>query len=58
MKMDIPKLRKNLELRGFDFKFFETGAEAADYVAGELGGRTVGIGGSKTVSAKLIKQNQ
>lgn len=47
--MNIEKLQKNLESRGFTFKFFETGAEAADYLLGELKGTTVGIGGSQTV---------
>ncbi|NCB50938.1 MAG: lactate utilization protein [Clostridia bacterium] len=60
--MDLEKLRKNLQLRGFDFKYFETGEEAADYINGELDGETVGIGGSKTVDSiklyeKLIKHN-
>ncbi len=49
--MDIEKLKKNLEGRGFTFKYFETGAEAADYLAGRLEGKTVGIGGSKTVES-------
>lgn len=49
--MDIEKLQKNLEKRGFGFKFFETGEEAADYIAGCLHGQTVGIGGSRTVEA-------
>ena len=40
---------KNLRAKGFEAAWFETGAEAADYVAGQLRGETVGIGGSKTV---------
>jgi L-lactate utilization protein LutB len=60
--MNIEKLQKNLEKRGFGFKFFETGAEAADYVAGQLKGETIGIGGSKTVDTiglydKLCENN-
>jgi len=60
--MDLEKLRKNLIKRGFDYKYFETGAEAADYINGELDGETIGIGGSKTVDTiklydKLIKHN-
>ena len=47
--MDIEKTVKNLELRGFSVRRFATGAEAAAYLAGELKGCTVGIGGSKTV---------
>ena len=49
--MDIEKLKKNLEGRGFGFKYFETGAEAADYLASQMQDKTVGIGGSKTVEA-------
>ncbi len=49
--MDTSKLEKNLRARGIDFKYFETGAQAADYLAGELAGATVGMGGSKTLEA-------
>ena len=60
--MDLEKLRVNLKKRGFDLKYFETGAEAADYLNGEIDGETVGIGGSKTVESiglydKLIAHN-
>ena len=47
--MDIERLKKNLEGRGFTFKYFETGAEASDYLAEQMAGKTVGIGGSMTV---------
>ena len=47
--MDIEKTVRNLELRGFSVRRFATGAEAAQYLAGQLKGDTVGIGGSKTV---------
>ena len=46
--MDIEKLKKSMSGRGWDFKYFETGAEAADYLAWELAGQTVGIGGCVT----------
>lgn len=46
--MDIEKLKKNLEGHGFVFRYFETGAEAADYLAERTAGKSVGIGGSKT----------
>lgn len=49
--MDIEKLKKSAEGRGFAFRYFETGAEAADYLVSELAPYTVGIGGSKTVDA-------
>lgn len=47
--MDIEKLEKNLRKKGFDFTHFQTGAEAADYIAASLSGKSVGIGGSMTV---------
>ena len=49
--MDIEKLKKNAEGRGFSFRYFATGAEAADYLTGELAGMTVGFGGSGTLDA-------
>ena len=49
--MNVEKTLSNLEKRGFKARYFATGAEAADYVAGQLHGTTVGIGGCKTVEA-------
>ena len=46
--MNIEKTIKNLELRGFSVKHFATGAEATDYLCGEMRNTTVGIGGCKT----------
>lgn len=46
--MDIEKTIKNLKLRGYSVKHFSTGEEAAQYMAAEIKGKTVGIGGSKT----------
>lgn len=47
--MDIEKLKKSAEGRGFSFRYFATSAEAADYLTNELAGISVGIGGSMTV---------
>ena len=47
--MNIDKTMKNLRSRGFGVKFFETGAEAAEYLKAELEGFTVGFGGSMTL---------
>lgn len=47
--MNIEKAIKNFKLRGYTVKHFATGTEAADYMAAQIKGRTVGIGGSKTV---------
>ena len=49
--MDAEKLKQSMTGRGWDFKHFATGAEAADYLAGELAGKTVGIGGCGTAEA-------
>lgn len=49
--MDIEKTLNNLRREGFEARFFETGAEAADYLAGEFSGTSVGFGGSKTAEA-------
>lgn len=49
--MNVEKLEKSLKSRGWDFKYFENGAQAAEYLAGELAGLTVGIGGCGTADA-------
>ena len=46
--MNAEKTIKNLKLRGFQVQHFATGAQAADYLAEQIQGTTVGIGGSKT----------
>ena len=48
--MDVEKLKKSMESRNWSFRFFKTGAEAADYLAGELAGQSVGIGGCQTAA--------
>lgn len=59
---DFTKVKENLEKRGFKVSVFETGCQAADYLAGEIKNTTVGFGGSKTLEAiglydKLIENN-
>jgi Uncharacterised ACR, YkgG family COG1556. len=49
--MDLEKTIRNLEKRGFKVSFFERGADAAAHIAGQIDGKTVGIGGSKTIEA-------
>ena len=49
--MDVEKLKKSMEGRGWSFKFFKTGAQAAEYLTGELSGKSVGIGGCGTADA-------
>lgn len=47
--INIDKTMKNLIARGFDASYFATGKEAADYIASQLKGETIGFGGSMTV---------
>ena len=49
--MNLEKTMENLSRRGFKVSHFETGAQAADYVAGQLHGCSVGMGGSMTLQA-------
>lgn len=46
--MNLEKTIRSLELRGYAVKHFAAGGEAAAYLAGQIQGTTVGIGGSKT----------
>ena len=48
MNAAMEKAAKSLANRGFSVKLFDNGAQAADYLAGEIRGKTVGIGGSVT----------
>lgn len=48
---NIAKLTENLEKHGFTVSYYETGAEAVKAIAAQINGKTVGIGGSKTVEA-------
>ena len=60
--MNLEKTIRNLEGRGFKVSHFASGAEAAEHIAAQVCGKTVGIGGSKTVEAlglyeKLAENN-
>ena len=48
--MAFEKLRTRLEQNGYTVSVFSTAAEAADYLNGEIDGKTVGIGGSMTIT--------
>ena len=54
---DYEKLRKNLEAHGFDVTYFDTAAEAVDYLDRKLDGKTVGHGGSTTLRDMLTSVN-
>lgn len=46
---DITKLQENLTRRGFVTHYFETSAQANEYLVGQMAGKTVGMGGAMTV---------
>ena len=47
--MDVQRAISALTREGFAVRFFDTAAEAADYLAESISGKTVGIGGSMTI---------
>ena len=47
--MNVEKTMENLRNRGFEVSRFATGAEAAEYLAGNIKDTTVGLGGSMTL---------
>lgn len=49
MDMNTERTIKNLEKNGFAVRYFETAAEAAEYLLAQLHGRTIGVGGSVTL---------
>lgn len=49
--MNLEKTIRSLEGRGFKVSHFASGAEAAEHIAAQVCGKTVGIGGSKTIEA-------
>ena len=60
--MNLEKTIKSLEGRGFRVSHFADAAQAAEHIVAGVRGRSVGIGGSKTVEAlglyeKLAEQN-
>lgn len=60
--MGLERAIRNLESRGFRVSHFSSSADAAKYIAAGINGKTVGIGGSKTIEAlglyeKLAESN-
>lgn len=47
--MDATRAIEALNRHGFSARYFETAKEAADYLAGSISQKTVGIGGSVTI---------
>ena len=59
--MNLELLQKNLEAKGFTYRYFNTAQQAADYLADSIQGKTVGIGGSMTIKSmglyERLKEN-
>jgi len=59
--VDIEKVLKAFTGRGIKAVYFATAAEASEYIAGQLHGKTIGIGGSGTIDAmglyETLQQN-
>ncbi len=60
--MDLTRLQKNLESRGYRYHYFPTAQEAAAFIAGQFAGKTIGFGGSMTLQGmglyeKLAEKN-
>lgn len=47
--MNVQRTMDSLTRAGFAVRYFDTTKEAADYLAGSIRGKTVGIGGSMTI---------
>ena len=47
--MNAEKTLENLSRNGFNAKYFGTAEQAADYLAAQLHGKTIGFGGSVTL---------
>ena len=61
--MDFSNIKSNLEKHGFQVSVFENSADATAYLDGQIDGKSIGIGGSKTVEqmgllAALEKHNR
>lgn len=54
--MNLTRLQENLERNGFTYRYFATGKEAADYIDQSVDGKTVGFGGSMTVTALNLQE--
>ncbi len=48
--MDIQKAKENLEKKGYRVTVFETSAEAVSYLTDTVKGKTIGFGGSQTLT--------
>ena len=63
MKHDFRKLKENLEKKGYRVNLFDKKEMAADYIDSQINNKTVGLGGSVTISEMnlfkmLSKHNQ
>ena len=59
--MNIEKVKENLERKGHQVSVFEKKSEAVDYILNSIKGKTIGFGGSQTITdldlRKLLSEN-
>ena len=55
--MPFEKLKKQLEANGFTVSVFASGEDAASYLNREIDGKTVGMGGSMTITGLGLKES-
>lgn len=55
--MPFENLKKQLEANGFTVSVFASGEDAASYLNRELDGKTVGMGGSMTITGLGLKES-
>ena len=54
--MPFENLKKQLEANGFTVSVFASGEDAASYLNREIDGKTVGMGGSMTITGLGLKE--
>lgn len=54
--MDFSAIKQNLENHGFIVSCFQSAIDATKYLDGVIDGKTIGIGGSKTVEQMGLLQ--
>ena len=55
--MPFENLKKQLEANGFTVSVFASGEDAASYLNREIDGKTVGMGGSMTITGLGLKES-
>lgn len=52
--MDVLRTIESLKKHGFAVQYFDNACDAADYIAGSITSKTVGIGGSVTIEQMML----